>query len=292
MITNRSSGKQGYAVAEVAARRGAAVTLVTTIGRPAPPQRRDRERADGVRDAGSGPLARGRAWTSSSRLPQWPTSVPRRRRTTSSRRTKASPTSCSSPPTTSRSTWVAPSDPGQVLVGFAAETNDLVANAARKLASKRLDLIVGQQRRRARRRIRGRHQPRRHPRRRGRRSISLPLQSKIELAGVILDRVHALLLRQGSEMTERYTFTSESVTEGHPDKMCDQISDSDPRRDLRAGPAEPRGVRVVVHHRDSSWSPVRSPPAPTSTSSASCATPCTASGTTTRRSASTPRRAR
>ena len=27
-------------------------------------------------------------------------------------------------------------------------------------------------------------------------------------------------------MTERYTFTSESVTEGHPDKMCDQISDS------------------------------------------------------------------
>ncbi len=27
-------------------------------------------------------------------------------------------------------------------------------------------------------------------------------------------------------MTERYTFTSESVTEGHPDKMADQISDS------------------------------------------------------------------
>src|SRR4030088_1187471 len=34
-IGNRSSGKQGYAVAEAAARRGAAVTLVTTIGRPA-----------------------------------------------------------------------------------------------------------------------------------------------------------------------------------------------------------------------------------------------------------------
>ena len=33
-IGNRSSGKMGYAVAEVAARRGAAVTLVTTIGRP------------------------------------------------------------------------------------------------------------------------------------------------------------------------------------------------------------------------------------------------------------------
>ena len=27
-------------------------------------------------------------------------------------------------------------------------------------------------------------------------------------------------------MTDRYTFTSESVTEGHPDKMSDQISDA------------------------------------------------------------------
>ncbi|MFY9494130.1 MAG: S-adenosylmethionine synthetase N-terminal domain-containing protein, partial [Limnochordia bacterium] len=25
---------------------------------------------------------------------------------------------------------------------------------------------------------------------------------------------------------KRYTFTSESVTEGHPDKVCDQISDA------------------------------------------------------------------
>ena len=27
-------------------------------------------------------------------------------------------------------------------------------------------------------------------------------------------------------MSRRYLFTSESVTEGHPDKICDQISDS------------------------------------------------------------------
>src|SRR5436305_6211181 len=27
-------------------------------------------------------------------------------------------------------------------------------------------------------------------------------------------------------MPENFTFTSESVTEGHPDKMCDQISDA------------------------------------------------------------------
>ncbi|MGE5781628.1 MAG: S-adenosylmethionine synthetase N-terminal domain-containing protein, partial [Nitrososphaerales archaeon] len=27
-------------------------------------------------------------------------------------------------------------------------------------------------------------------------------------------------------MTSRYLFSSESVTEGHPDKICDQVSDS------------------------------------------------------------------
>ena len=27
-------------------------------------------------------------------------------------------------------------------------------------------------------------------------------------------------------MSTRYTFTSESVTEGHPDKMADQVSDA------------------------------------------------------------------
>jgi phosphopantothenoylcysteine decarboxylase/phosphopantothenate--cysteine ligase len=37
VITNRSSGKQGYARAEEALARGAKVTLVTTVDRPAPP---------------------------------------------------------------------------------------------------------------------------------------------------------------------------------------------------------------------------------------------------------------
>ena len=37
VITNRSSGKQGYAIAEVASARGAKVTLVTTVDRPTSP---------------------------------------------------------------------------------------------------------------------------------------------------------------------------------------------------------------------------------------------------------------
>ena len=44
-------------------------------------------------------------------------------------------------------------------------------------------------------------------------------------------------------------FTSESVTEGHPDKICDQISDADPRRHARAGPRQPRGRRDDGDHR-------------------------------------------
>jgi S-adenosylmethionine synthetase len=41
----------------------------------------------------------------------------------------------------------------------------------------------------------------------------------------------------------RWTFTSESVTEGHPDKMADQISDSILDAILEQDPDEPRGVR-------------------------------------------------
>src|SRR5581483_3659959 len=37
VITNRSSGKQGYAIAADAVARGARVVLVTTVDRPAPP---------------------------------------------------------------------------------------------------------------------------------------------------------------------------------------------------------------------------------------------------------------
>ena len=33
-------------------------------------------------------------------------------------------------------------------------------------------------------------------------------------------------LMKGEYMSEKKIFTSESVTEGHPDKVCDQISDA------------------------------------------------------------------
>ena len=46
-----------------------------------------------------------------------------------------------------------------------------------------------------------------------------------------------------------WTFTSESVTEGHPDKMADQISDAILDAILEPGPDEPGRLRDVRDHR-------------------------------------------
>ncbi len=48
-------------------------------------------------------------------------------------------------------------------------------------------------------------------------------------------------------MTRRYFFTSESVTEGHPDKICDQISDTILDALLEQDPASRVAAEVVVN---------------------------------------------
>ncbi len=60
VIANRSSGKQGYALAEAAAARGAKVTLVTTVDRPVPRRRRRGPGGHRGRDAGRGHARRRR----------------------------------------------------------------------------------------------------------------------------------------------------------------------------------------------------------------------------------------
>ena len=61
-------------------------------------------------------------------------------------------------------------------------------------------------------------------------------------------------------MSQGYLFSSESVTEGHPDKLADQISRRGPGFDAHAGPPRPRGLRDARHDRASCSSPARSPP--------------------------------
>ena len=60
--------------------------------------------------------------------------------------------------------------------------------------------------------------------------------------------------REDTTLTERYLFTSESVTEGHPDKVCDQISDAildailaaDPKGRVAAECAAATGLLLIV----------------------------------------------
>jgi len=87
-----------------------------------------------------------------------------------------------------------------------------------------------------------------------------------------------------------YLFTSESVTEGHPDKMCDQISDAildailadDPDARVACETATTTGIVLVL---------ARSRPPRTWTSSQSFARPSGTSATPTPTTASTTRRA-
>ena len=68
-----------------------------------------------------------------------------------------------------------------------------------------------------------------------------------------------------------FQFTSESVTEGHPDKIADQISDRVLDAVLERRPERTGRLRDARSPRGSSSSPARSPPRPTSTSARSCA---------------------
>lgn len=141
VITNRSSGKQGYALAEEALARGARVTLVTTVDRPAPAG------AEVVRVSSAAEMEAAVV----PRAPEQDVVVMaaavadfRPARVADHKIKKADrPAAIELEPTHDFLVDLgARKPPGQVLVGFAAETDDLVANARAKLEGKHLDLIV------------------------------------------------------------------------------------------------------------------------------------------------------
>jgi phosphopantothenoylcysteine decarboxylase / phosphopantothenate---cysteine ligase len=141
VITNRSSGKQGYAIAAEAAARGAQVTLVSTVDRPVPP---------GVEVVSVGSAAEMEAAV----MPRGAaTDVVIMAAAVADFRPKAvadhkikkgdSVPEIILEPTHDFLVDLGRAKPdGQVLVGFAAETENLLANARGKLERKRLDLIV------------------------------------------------------------------------------------------------------------------------------------------------------
>jgi len=141
VITNRSSGKQGYALAEEALARGAKVTLVTTVDRPAPAGAEVITVSSAAdMEAVVVPLAADQdvvvmaAAVADFRPAQ--VAAHKIKKTDRPAAIELEPTHDFLVDLGERK------PPGQVLVGFAAETDDVVANARAKLERKHLDLIV------------------------------------------------------------------------------------------------------------------------------------------------------
>ena len=172
VITNRSSGKQGYAVAEVAAQRGAVVTLVTTIGRPAPTHVEivSVQTAAEMQDAVMARAPEQDVIVLAAAVADFRPKAPPERKL---KKHEGIPEIVLEPTHDFSVDLGKAKRDGQVLVGFAAETERLTEHAARKLEAKNLDLIVANNVAQPDAGLRGRHQPRRDPRR-GRRHPADP----------------------------------------------------------------------------------------------------------------------
>ena len=145
-LGNRSSGKQGYALARTAAARGARVTLIaanTGAARPGGRRRRPgRHRRPAARGGAEGGRRRRRGGDGrrGRRLPARRRTPPARSR----RRTAQDPRPVAlvRNPDILAEISADRARPGQVVVGFAAETDDVLANGRAKLARKGCDLLV------------------------------------------------------------------------------------------------------------------------------------------------------
>ena len=140
-VGNRSSGKQGHAIADEAAARGATVTLVTTTERPAAAgvhvvrveTAEEMERAVTAR-AGEADVVVMAAAVADFR--------PKAVADAKLKKADGVPDVVLEPTPDILAGLGRRKPPGQTLVGFAAETGDVVAAATDKLTRKGLDLIV------------------------------------------------------------------------------------------------------------------------------------------------------
>jgi phosphopantothenoylcysteine decarboxylase/phosphopantothenate--cysteine ligase len=144
-LTNRSSGKQGHALAEAAARRGASVTLVTSSARPvaadvrAAITRLDVESAAEMAAALEEPSRRADVVIMAAAVADFRPKMAAEHKLS---KEEGVPDLVLEPTPDILTGLVARRRPGQVLVGFAAETNDVVARGRKKLQRKGVDLLV------------------------------------------------------------------------------------------------------------------------------------------------------
>jgi phosphopantothenoylcysteine decarboxylase/phosphopantothenate--cysteine ligase len=142
VLTNRSSGKQGYAIAAEAALRGAEVVLVTTAALPPPPGMAEVVHVGSAAEMEAAVVPRRHELDvvvmAAAVADFRPATVADHKIKKAERREQLA----LEPTHDFLEELGRAKRPGQVLVGFAAETEDLVANARSKLERKNLDLVV------------------------------------------------------------------------------------------------------------------------------------------------------
>ena len=140
-IGNRSSGKQGHALAEVAASRGATVTLVTTTQLPVPGDvaRVQVGTAAEMHDAVMARAAEADVVVMAAAVADF---TPVQVSADKIKKRDGVPVVELTPTVDILAELGARKAPGQTLVGFAAETTDVVSHARQKLEAKGADLLV------------------------------------------------------------------------------------------------------------------------------------------------------
>ena len=139
-LTNRSSGRMGYALAEAALRRGARVLLVsgpTAISPPGTAELTRVETAEEMRQAVLKLLPQATIVIKTAAVADYRPKSPATQKIK-----RSGPTTLELEPTADILHDVARQKQSQLIVGFAAETQNALENARQKLASKSLDAIV------------------------------------------------------------------------------------------------------------------------------------------------------
>ncbi len=141
-ISNRSSGKMGYAIAEAAQARGAQVVLVSGPTNIPPPKGVEVvtvETAEEMKKA----LCTRLSWSTVVVMAAAVADFrPKHTATQKMKKQAKTETTLDLEPTTDILAALSAQRTNQILVGFAAETNDLLTHATEKLNRKGLDLVV------------------------------------------------------------------------------------------------------------------------------------------------------
>jgi phosphopantothenoylcysteine decarboxylase/phosphopantothenate--cysteine ligase len=139
-IGNRSSGKMGYALAEAALRRGAKVVLIsgpTALKPPSTAETIQVQTAAEMREAVNAHFQNATIVIKAAAVADFTV-----RRAADEKIKRKGPLTLELEPTADILAEIGARKGSRIVVGFAAETNDVLANARKKLESKALDAIV------------------------------------------------------------------------------------------------------------------------------------------------------